>query len=576
MSNQALYRTLRPKTFDGVVGQEHITDVLKKQVEKKTPSHAYLFYGPRGSGKTSSSRILANALNCLNPKDGNPCGECDVCKACKNESFVDIIEMDAASNSGVEDVREMLERVPLLPAEGKYKVYIIDEVHMFSKSAFNALLKTLEEPPPHAVFIFATTELNKVPKTIFSRTQKFGFKRLSNELIESYISGLLDDMKIGYDKKALKRISVFADGAMRDALSLLDQCLSDGDVTTESVTKILGIPSEEATQKLCDAIMKEKISEAVGITNRLLADGISSSEILTGCSARFTELLIEKAGDKNIRNKILNAIWVLNDALSLIKYTNVQSAVTLSAIVQAAESYASPSDKNLALEVKRLNEELAGIKERGALPSTAPASETDNTLKARVEKLEGRITKAAEMYIKLNSEYQALKKQTEQLNADLSGAFAADGRSKGEEQLIPSVYEDYNPENLKLNAIDAKEASSILYPSSEDQLRGMRELAIAKDPTLITGLNVIQKLEISGGKVLLYANKDDIGMTNILQHDGLKSAFDGILEEIYGEIPEIEFVPIEESRMNVEEVEEGLKESGFSTEVIDETQQRLI
>lgn len=563
MSKQALYRTLRPKTFDGVIGQEHITDVLKKQVEKSAPSHAYLFYGPRGSGKTSSSRILANALNCLNPKDGNPCGECEVCKACANESFVDIIEMDAASNSSVEDVREMLEKVPLLPATGKYKVYIIDEVHMFSKSAFNALLKTLEEPPSHAVFIFATTELNKVPKTIFSRTQKFGFKRLTNELIENYITDLLKDMKIKSEPEAISRIAVFADGAMRDALSLLDQCVSSGDVTSESVTKILGIPSEEAADGLCKAITEENINEAVKLTNELLNEGISSSEILTGCSARFTELLIEKANDKTVREKILAAIRELNEAQNLVKFTNVQSAVTLSSIVRAAQSYASPPDKNLALEVKRLNAELAEIKERGGTPAAVPSAEDrgGGDLKARVEKLESRITKAAEMYNQLNLKYKKLHEATEELKKE---------KAAGTVQSAPretSSFNDYNPENLVFGTIDNEEAASIMYPTPEEQLNGIRDLAVADTAALSPAFNVIRRLEVKDGKLLLYAKKDEMGLTPILTHEGMKPAIDDILKQVYGKTFEIEIVPIEEDGgFDYEETSDFLKnEAGFPT-----------
>ena len=223
MAYKTLYRVFRPKTFDEVYGQQHITDILKKQVMTGQVAHAYLFYGPRGTGKTSTAKIFANAINCLAPQDGNPCGKCEVCAGVANEAFVDIVEIDAASNNSVDNVRDIREKVSLLPALGKYKVYIIDEVHMLSSGAFNALLKTLEEPPAHAVFILATTEIRKLPATILSRCQRYDFKRITEEDIVARLREVAEKTGLQYEEDALTMIAQSAEGAMRDALSVMDR-----------------------------------------------------------------------------------------------------------------------------------------------------------------------------------------------------------------------------------------------------------------------------------------------------------------------------------------------------------------
>ena len=222
----ALYRKFRPLTFDEIVGQEHIVRTLKNEIINGRIGHAYLFNGGRGTGKTSAAKILARAVNCLNPKDGEPCNECEICKAALDGSLTDIVEMDAASNNSVEDVRAIRDEVNFLPTVAKYRVYIIDEVHMLSTGAFNALLKTLEEPPSHVVFILATTEVHKVPITIQSRCQRYDFKRITKDDILKRLVMITDEMGLNADKDALSIIAIQADGGMRDALSLLDQCLA--------------------------------------------------------------------------------------------------------------------------------------------------------------------------------------------------------------------------------------------------------------------------------------------------------------------------------------------------------------
>ena len=253
--HQALYRKWRPRTFGDVCGQEHVTSVLRHEVMTKTTSHAYLFCGSRGTGKTTCAKILARAVSCENPRDGDPCGECASCKAAQSQSCIDIVEMDAASNNGVDDIRTIRDEVEYLPAELKYKVYIIDEVHMLTPSAFNALLKTLEEPPPHVIFILATTELNKIPATILSRCQRFDFRRISSDVIASRLETIAAAENIQLDHEAAFMIAHLAEGGMRDAISLLELCAGEArPIDEELVEEVAGTGGRDAVIRLCEGV----------------------------------------------------------------------------------------------------------------------------------------------------------------------------------------------------------------------------------------------------------------------------------------------------------------------------------
>ena len=258
MSYQALYRAWRPGTFTEICGQDAITRTLKRQVMSGHIAHAYLFCGTRGTGKTTAAKVLSRAINCLNPKDGDPCRECEICRALQQENCMDVIEIDAASNNGVDEIRDLREKIKYPPAVTRYKVYIIDEVHMLSTGAFNALLKTLEEPPKHAVFILATTEPQKLPATILSRCQRFDFHRISVETIVDRLMVVLGGIGRTAEEDALYEIARAAEGAMRDALSLLDVCLSytDGEVTGSLARDVLGTAGRSAMFEFTDALIK--------------------------------------------------------------------------------------------------------------------------------------------------------------------------------------------------------------------------------------------------------------------------------------------------------------------------------
>ena len=255
--HKALYRVYRPKTFEDVVGQEHIVKTLKNQIKNNNIGHAYLFSGTRGTGKTSTAKIFARAVNCLNPINEEPCNECEICIDTLNDNIMDIVEIDAASNNSVDDIRELRESVKYTPSKAKYKVYIIDEVHMLSQGAFNALLKTLEEPPSYVIFILATTEPHKIPATILSRCQRFDFKRVSSKDIADRMSYICEKENIQAEDKALSLIARNSQGALRDALSILDQCMSFGNEKIEhnDVIELLGTVNIDELFELSQSII---------------------------------------------------------------------------------------------------------------------------------------------------------------------------------------------------------------------------------------------------------------------------------------------------------------------------------
>lgn len=267
---QALYRKWRPRTFDDVVGQEAITTTLKNEVATGKLSHAYLFCGSRGTGKTTCSKILAKAVNCRNPVDGNPCGECDICTGIDSDSILDVTEIDAASNSGVDNIRELREEANFTPVTGKYRVYIIDETHMLSTGAFNALLKIMEEPPPHVLFILATTELHKVPATILSRCQRFDFRRIPSEIIAERLLLIAGEEGAALAKDAAMLIARLSDGGMRDAISLLDLCLSAGEeITADAVREAAGLAAQDYLFDMAEAVIEEDGAKALEILGSL-------------------------------------------------------------------------------------------------------------------------------------------------------------------------------------------------------------------------------------------------------------------------------------------------------------------
>jgi len=298
MSYTALYRKWRPTTFDNVVGQDHIVKTLKNQIKSDRVAHAYLFCGTRGTGKTSTAKILAQAINCTDPRDGNPCHACEICQLIDNGQNMNIIEIDAASNNGVDNIREIREEVRYTPTDGRFKVYIIDEVHMLSIGAFNALLKTLEEPPEHVVFILATTEPHKIPITILSRCQRYDFKRITRDIISKELIKYMEKDGIEIEEKAIGYISKVADGSMRDALSILDQCIAFylGElITYEKVLIVLGAVDTVVFVRLGEALLENDTKASLDIIEAISDQGRDIDQFVVDVVTHFRNLLIAKS-----------------------------------------------------------------------------------------------------------------------------------------------------------------------------------------------------------------------------------------------------------------------------------------
>ena len=327
--SEALYRRFRPKTFNEIIGQDHITTILKNQILLSRLSHAYLFTGTRGTGKTSLAKVFARAINCLNPHDAEPCNECENCLEAISGKAVDIIELDAASNNSVDNIRELRDKAIYLPTKLKYKVYIIDEVHMLSKGAFNALLKILEEPPKHLIFILATTEPERIPKTIISRVQRFDFKRIDEDLIAKNLSRVLDIIGKKYEDDAVRIVARAGAGSMRDALSMLESTISYSDtLTKESVLKALGLLDESYSTGIVEAIFTRNLEMYYANLDKLFLDGKDEAMIIDGIIKALREILYDKVNKLGKYNfsfdiklmDIINAIDIYMDYLERMKF----------------------------------------------------------------------------------------------------------------------------------------------------------------------------------------------------------------------------------------------------------------
>ena len=355
MNYTALYRKFRPKKFEDIVGQEHITRTLRNQVIEQRVGHAYLFNGGRGTGKTSAAKILARAVNCLNPKDGEPCNECEICKAILSGSLTDVVEMDAASNNSVEDIRAIRDEVNFLPTRAKYRVYIIDEVHMLSTGAFNALLKTLEEPPEHVKFILATTEPQKLPATILSRCQRFDFKRISTQDIIKRLGIICKESNIQISKEALELISILSEGAMRDAISILERCAAEQteEINEDKVRDLVGIPKITYINKLAKGIINKEPEEAINIVNTILEEGKDIDNFLWELIKYIKDILVYKStsklevynqeeiknikelADSTDKERLLRLIYELSELANNIKWSSQKAIMFEAGIIKA-------------------------------------------------------------------------------------------------------------------------------------------------------------------------------------------------------------------------------------------------
>lgn len=380
---KALYRKYRPKTFDEICGQEAVTTSLKNQVKNGEISHAYIFQGTRGTGKTSAAKILSRAVNCLHPIDGNPCNECENCKAILSESVLDVVEMDAASNNGVDDIRELKEKVIYPPQSLKYKVYIIDEVHMLSKGAFNALLKILEEPPRHLIFILATTEIQKIPATILSRSQKYNFKRISIEEITENLKKITDLEGKSCDEEVFTLIAKSSDGAMRDALSVLDQLITKNrdHIKLEDAMEVLGISSSELLFSLSRALVEKDVAGALYAIDEIYKEGVDFNTLSSQILNHFRDFLLvktlkdpkkiiytshlsefqEMAGETDLED-LLIIIDILKNLAVEIKYADNKRVVFEMNAIKICKRLVKD---DIALRLKALEDKLSGLENKG-------------------------------------------------------------------------------------------------------------------------------------------------------------------------------------------------------------------
>lgn len=357
MAYTALYREWRPKNFEDVVGQEHITTTLKNQIQNDRIAHAYLFCGTRGTGKTSTAKVMAKALNCLNPVNGEPCNECEMCKKINEGLAIDVTELDAASNNGVDKIRDIIDDAKYPPQEARFKVYIMDEVHMLSMGAVNAFLKTLEEPPANVIFILATTDPQKLPITILSRCQRFDFKRISKSDISDRLRKIVGAQGVLADEKSLELISRVSDGAMRDALSILDQAIAmgDGSVNYDSVVGMLGLVTNEYLFNITSAIIERNIQKAMNIIEEVVYAGKDINLFIKDLTGHFRNLLMAKVTNnpEEVLDMSMENINLIKEQGSRIRVEEIMRDIR---ILQEAEGNAKISKQ------ARLYLELATIK----------------------------------------------------------------------------------------------------------------------------------------------------------------------------------------------------------------------
>lgn len=458
---QALYRKYRSRTFDEVVGQDQVINSIKYQVKNSTVSHAYIFSGTRGTGKTSTAKILARAVNCEHPIDGNPCNECETCKSILRGTNLDVVEMDAASNNGVDDIRDLREKAYYPPSTSKYKVYIIDEVHMLSKGAFNALLKILEEPPKHLIFILATTEIERVPQTILSRTQRYTFKRISIDTISKNISEILAKEGKSIDEAGIDLIAQMADGSMRDAVSLLDRvvAINDNKISYDRIIEVLGVTTEDTLFELATSILNSDASSIIMSVANLADDGKDMMVLIDGIVSFFRNILIAK--NLNDPRKIIRV-------RDMDRYVAIANAFSNSEILNIIKILSETKARSRYITNKRTMLEAALLE--------IVASKQDDILN-RVENLERMLSSGDLSGIKAPKrekfEFNFAKKENlaaveKPLAKDIVSEVTDDKVSNEVKENVEKEIENEIPKVIQEVPVDAQSDMNAIEKSQED------------------------------------------------------------------------------------------------------------
>lgn len=521
MAYVSLYRKYRPATWDKVIGQNHIVTTLVNQIEAGTVGHAYLFTGTRGTGKTSSAKIFARAVNCLNPVHGSPCGKCEVCRALAGSDNIDIIEMDAASNNGVDEIRELKENVQYPPTVGKYKVYIIDEVHMLSASAFNALLKTLEEPPAHVIFILATTEVHKLPQTILSRCMRFDFRLVSKAELTKLLGEIFDDIGYPYEREAAEILAVHGEGSVRDTLSLADMCLSyaPDKLTVAAVLEVLGASDFGTLDALATAILSGDAATILTLTDKVYERGKGLTTLNKELSEFFRELLTVKnvkgyrggyndeeykavlaLADGYDNFRISRAMRLLAGVENALRYSTQPRIIFEAILVQAAEMNTEAGVEALASRVGALEKQLRELEFGGAITVAQPVKQEVNEQKVAemVSALSKKDTVTEETTV---FDSAPARKSASDKAVRLMGLIITELRESGYGLLYQALrtQEDYELEGktLTVRVHDAASRTQLTDPAYEG--------AIAAALKAVTGdagytFKCVGELKESGGK----------------------------------------------------------------------------
>ena len=526
---QVLYRKWRPKTFDDVSGQEHITTTLKNEIIENRLNHAYLFTGSRGTGKTTCAKILAKAANCLDPHNGNPCGECEICKGVENGSILDIVEMDAASNRKIEHIRDIIDEVQFKPNRARYRVYIVDEVHMLTTEAFNALLKTLEEPPEHVIFILATTEVHKLPQTILSRCQRFDFHRIPPEAIADRVFYVANQENIEITEAASMLIAGVADGALRDALSLLDRCVAISDKVDEKVVRqAAGLADSKYLYELSACVINKNTARAMDVVDRLYGESKDMARLCDELIAHFRALMLIKSV-RSPRNILVMTDEEFEQAQTQSDYLSLADIVYYMDVLSRAYQRMGHGTGD------RTEFEMALVK-----LSAPELDSTNEAISARLTALERAVKRG------IRAQQQEAKLSEPQEAEEENSTLKIDEPQKSAEEDAKPVQEDAKPvreaprqaENAPAPAPSARQQQSAkntdeLYRNAKPFPQWVEVVDSLKSVSRSISAAFVGSAAYESGSYLLIDSKNEMAF-DLLRHSNRRQEIRAIIQDISG------------------------------------------